>query len=99
MGELKIEKTEEGVVFAAKVIPGSSRTAVCGLHGGMLKIKVSAAAEKGKANQCLVDFLAKKLGVRRAEISIIRGQSNPVKAVQVAGMSPEVLCEKLGLNL
>ena len=98
MSDLNIEKVDGGVVFIAKVVPGSSETTVSGLLDGMIKIRVSAAAEKGKANQCLVDFLAKKLGLRRAEISVIRGRSSPVKAVQVLGISAEVLEEKLGLN-
>lgn len=98
MADLHIEKVDGGVVFTAKVVPGSSKTVATGLLGGMVKIRVSAAAEKGKANKCLVDFLAKALDVRRSEIDIIRGQSNPVKAVRVLGISAESLLEKLGLN-
>jgi len=98
MADLHIEKVDGGVVFTVKVVPGSSKTVAAGLLGGMVKIRVSAAAEKGKANKCLVDFLAKALDVRRSEISIIRGQSNPVKAVRVLGISAESLLEKLGLN-
>jgi len=98
MGELKIEKTEGGVIFTTKVVPGSSKTAVCGLLDGMVKIKVSAAPEKGKANQCLIEFLAKQLGVKKNAVSIISGQTNPVKRVQVLGISAETLLKKLNLN-
>ena len=98
MGELKIKKTEEGVVFAAKIIPGSSKTAICGLHDGMLKIKVSAAPEKGKANRCLIEFLAKQLGVKKKAVSIISVRTNTVKKMQVLGVSAEALLKKLNLN-
>jgi uncharacterized protein (TIGR00251 family) len=95
MDNLKIEQKENGVVFAVKVVPASSRTGIGGLLGGMLKVKVAAPPEKGKANKCLVEFLAKQLGVKKNQISIISGQTNPVKTIQAAGISIEALLEKL----
>jgi uncharacterized protein (TIGR00251 family) len=94
----KIREVDGGVVFFAKIVPGSSKTAVCGLFDRMVKIKVSAAPEKGKANQCLVEFLAKQLDVKKNAVSIISGQTNPVKQVQVLGISAESLVKKLNLN-
>ena len=90
-----VRKVDEGVVFVVKVVPGSSRTAVCGLLDGMIKIKVSAAPEKGKANKCLVEFLAKQLGVKKNAVRIISGQTNPVKQIEVSGISVDTLLEKL----
>jgi len=98
MSDLSIREADGGVVFAAKVVPGSSRTAVCGLLDGMLKVKVSAAPEKGKANRCLVDFLAKQLGVKRNAVKIISGQSMPIKQVEVSGITDDELLTKLNLN-
>jgi uncharacterized protein (TIGR00251 family) len=86
------------VVFTAKVVPGSSRTCICGLLDGMLKIKISAQPEKGKANQCLLEFLAKQLGVKKSAISIISGQTNPIKQMQVLGTSADALLKKLNLS-
>jgi uncharacterized protein (TIGR00251 family) len=93
-----IQDIDGGVVFTTKVIPGGSRTTVCGLLGGMVKIKVAALPEKGKANRSLIEFLAKKLGVKKNAISIISGQTNPVKQVQVWGVSSDTLMEKLNLS-
>ena len=98
MTGLEIQETKDGVVFTAKVVPASSRTSLSGLLGGMLKIKISAAPEKGKANQCLIEFLAKKLGVKKNAVSIISGQTSPVKQIQVLGVSAEMIIEKLRLN-
>ena len=98
MADLKIENIEGGVVFSAKIVPGSSRTCVCGLLDGMLKIKISAQPEKGKANQRLLEFLAKQLGVKKSTISIISGQTNPIKQVQALGISADALLKKLNLN-
>jgi uncharacterized protein (TIGR00251 family) len=94
-----IQEVDRGVVFAAKIVPGSSgQTRICGLLDGMLKVKVSAASERGKANQCLLKFLAKQLGVKKNAVSIISGKTSPVKHVQVLGISADTLLKKLGLN-
>ena len=98
MSNFAVKEIDDGVVFAVKALPGSSRTAVCGLLDEMVKIKVSAAPEKGKANKCLLDFLAKQLGVKKNAVKIVSGDSNPVKGVQVLGISVEQLLNKLNLN-
>jgi uncharacterized protein (TIGR00251 family) len=97
MGELAIQEINGGVVFKVKAVPGSSRTVVSGLLDGMLKVKIAAPPEKGKANQCLIEFLAKKLGTKKNAVSIMTGQTNPIKQVQVMGMSGQTLLKKLGL--
>ena len=98
MANLTVQEVDGGVAFTTKVVPGSSRTAICGLLGGMLKIKISSPPEKGRANKCLLEFLAKQIGVKKTDVSIISGQSSQVKSVQVLGISAQTLLEKLNLN-
>ncbi len=98
MAKPAIQESSGGVLFTAKVVPGSSRTTVAGVLEDMVKIRVAAAPEKGKANQCLVAFLASQLGVKKNDIEIVSGQTRPVKQVRVAGISAAELLEKLGLN-
>ena len=99
MSDLSIREVSNGVVFVAKLVPGSSPpTRISGLLEGMLKIKVTAPPEKGKANQCLIRFLADQLGIKKNAVSIISGQSNPVKQIQISGMSTAVLQEKLKIG-
>ncbi len=86
------------MVFSVKVVPGSSRIDFCGLLDEMVRIKVSAQREKGKANQCLIKFLAKKLGVKKSAISIISGRTNPIKKVEVLGISAETLLKRLACS-
>ena len=98
MSELTIQESANGVVFTAKIVPGSSRTAVSGILDNMIKVRVAAPPEKGKANQCLIAFLAKQLGVKKNAIEIIAGQTSPVKQVRVMQMSAANLLEKLGID-
>jgi len=98
MDRLTLQEDANGVRFTAKIVPGSSRTALGGLLDDMIKIKIAAAPEKGKANQCLVAFLAKRLGVKKNAVQIVSGQTHPVKQLQVTGISAATLREKLGLD-
>ena len=79
--------TKEGVCFTVKVVPGSSRTQYAGAIGEMMKIKIAAAPEKGKANECLIDYLAGLLGVRKTAVHITSGQTSPVKQLRIEGLS------------
>ncbi len=95
MAALDVKQADNRVVFQARVVASSSRTALCGLLDGMLKVKVAAAAEKGKANDCLIRFLAAKLGVKKKAIEIVKGKTNPVKRLAVVGATVENVIEKL----
>ena len=98
MSKPAIQEDAAGVVFTAKIVPGSSRTTVAGALADMVKIRVAAPPEKGKANECLIAFLAQQLGVKKNAVTILAGQTNPVKQVRIAGVSRATLLEKLGLG-
>jgi uncharacterized protein (TIGR00251 family) len=96
MEQLKIQQSANAVIFSVKVVPRSSKTAIAGLLGGMLKIKLAAAPEKGKANESLVEFLADTLGVKRNTITITSGHTSPVKTIQITGVTSAAILQKLG---
>jgi len=98
MVDSAIRDIDGGVVFTAKVVPGSSRTAFCGVLDGMIKVKIAAAPEKGKANKCLIAFLAELLGVKKNSVTIVSGAGSPVKQVRVAGVTSQVLNREFGLD-
>ena len=65
-----------------KVIPGAQRTEVIGwMANGVLKVRVQAPPEKGKANEELVKYFAKQLRLSRSEISIIKGRGSREKTL------------------
>ncbi len=97
MSSIAIREVPGGVEIPVKVVPGSSRDRVAGLLGDALKIAVSAPPEKGKANQAVIEVLARALGVKRNAVRIVAGHTQPRKAVQIAGLTPETVRSKLGL--
>ena len=98
MVDFKVKSSDGGVVFTVKVIPSASRTVIAELLDGMLKVKVSSPPEHGKANRSLIEFIAKKLGVKKKDISIVSGLTSPVKRLSVSNISRQRLLEKLNLN-
>jgi len=70
-----------------KVIPKSSRTELVGvLPDGTWKVKVAAAPERGKANRALCEFVADRLGVAKTRVSVISGETSPLKRLRVDGV-------------
>jgi uncharacterized protein len=52
---------------------------------------VAAAPERGKANLALVELLADALGIPRARVSVVGGQTARRKIVEVDGLDlPEI---------
>ena len=70
------------------VQPGASRTAVAGLHGERLKLRLAARPVEGEANRALLRFLADALDVTLRDVEIVRGASGRSKTVQVRGAGP-----------
>ena len=86
----------DGLTIHIQAQPGAKRTEVVGLYGESIKVRLASPPVDGKANECLIEFLARRLGVRRGQISIARGMSSRRKSVYVAatGLQPDVLLEE-----
>ena len=81
-----ISACAEGVRLQVKITPGSSRDRILGPHGDSLKISVSAAPEKGKANQALITYLSKLTGLPQQHITVVSGHTSPRKVLLLAGI-------------
>jgi hypothetical protein len=77
-------RTDQGWLIAVHAQPGAKKSAVAGLHGEALKIRVAAPPVEGKANEALIAFVAKALGVPRRAVSIVKGESSREKLLLVA---------------
>jgi uncharacterized protein (TIGR00251 family) len=68
-----------GVTLRLHIQPGAKKTEVAGLHGEALKIRLAAPPVDGKANACLIGFLADQLGVAKSVVSLVSGESSRAK--------------------
>lgn len=77
----------DAIVLTLHIQPGAKRTETAGLHGDALKIRLAAPPVDGKANEALIAFLAKTLGVPKSHVELISGQTSRAKRVRVAGVA------------
>lgn len=92
------EINRDGVAIRIHAQPGAKHTEVVGLHGDCLKLRLASPPVDGKANACLIEFLARRLRVKRTQITITRGMGSRRKMVFVAaaGLQPAALLEQEG---
>jgi uncharacterized protein len=95
MSPVEVKHAGGKTVLGVKVVPGSSRTAMAGTWNGMLKVKLAASPEKGKANKALLEFIAAKLGLKARDVAIVSGETNPVKHIELPGTIEESVIAEL----
>lgn len=72
-----------GVRIAVQISPNAKKTEVVGVLDDALKLKLRAQPIEGKANEALVNYLAKVLSVPRSAVTITHGHTNKRKLVEV----------------
>ncbi len=75
--------THTGELLIVRVFTRSSRPRVDEVEDGSYKVYVSSAPEKGKANRELLRALAIHLGVKKSEITIVRGEKLRRKLIRI----------------
>lgn len=78
-----VSEHHDGATLRVRVVPGASRTEIKGPYGDAIKVRVSAPAEGGKANQALLDLVEDTTGGRA---SMLSGGSSRSKVVLIRGV-------------
>jgi uncharacterized protein (TIGR00251 family) len=73
-----------------RVVPGASREEIVGRHGDAWKVRVTAPAEDGRANDAVLDLLAHTLDIPRRDVSVTVGASSRDKVVVLDGVTSEL---------
>lgn len=74
---------DETLRFEVKVTPRAKRSAVTGVIEGRLSVTLVAPPVEGAANEALVIFLAKSLGLKKRQVRIVRGEKARIKLVEI----------------
>ncbi len=85
-------------IVQVKVIPNAARNAIEGLQNGVLRVRITAIPDKGKANEALLTYFAKTLGIARSRITVLSGHTARLKRVAIEGFSREEVEAKLLVN-
>ncbi|HAV64874.1 MAG TPA: hypothetical protein DCY13_21205 [Verrucomicrobiales bacterium] len=78
-----------GVRLQVKVVPRASHSELGGALGDRLKVRIAAPPVDSAANEELARYLARRLGVNRAAVVIVRGRASRNKTLAIHGLSPE----------
>ena len=77
---------ESGTMLTVHVQPGAGRTEVVGRYGDALKLRVAAPPTGDRANDAVVELVAKEFGLSRADVSVVSGASSRHKRLQLSGV-------------
>ena len=89
----------DGAILPVRAQAGARRNEVRGLQEGALKVCVTQAPEKGKANKAIIEVLARWLGVRKSQIELIAGETAPQKKFLVHEIEQNALVERIKARL
>ena len=84
--------------LTVRVVPRAAREGIAGYEGGVLRIRLCAPPVEGKANEALVRFMAKALGLPRKSVTIASGEKGRNKIVRIDGMPLEAVLPLLAAS-
>jgi uncharacterized protein (TIGR00251 family) len=88
---IDVRQNKQGVTFAVRVSPRSSRDAIEGEHEGALKVRLTAPPVDDRANDALRRLLAARLKVPVSAVRIVAGEKSRIKRLSVAGVSRDAI--------
>jgi hypothetical protein len=83
------------VVIEVTARPGASRRGVIGVTAERLVIGVNSRPEKSKANDELIEYLARELRVPRSALLIVRGETSRRKTIRIITHEPATVSSRL----
>lgn len=84
---LEIQENAGGVVVTVRVQPRASKDEIAGEMAGALKIRLQAPALEDRANEALVEFLARLLKTPKAAVRILSGERSRTKRIEIRGVT------------
>ncbi len=86
-GRRRLSNGRRGAALAIRVTPRARRDEIVEvLPDQTIKVRLTAPPVEGKANEALIEFLAKVLGVARSRIEIVAGATGRDKLVSIMDM-------------
>lgn len=83
--------------LTVRLQPRARRNAIVDERDGVLRVIVAAAPVDGQANAALCKLIAKRAGVARGRVSVVRGERSRDKVVRVEGLGRAEVRAALGL--
>lgn len=93
---LPFQVNSDHVRLSVKLTPNAGRDGLDGAEAAadgemLLKARVTAVPEKGKANKALIELVAKSLKLPKSSISVISGDTARKKILRIDGDTEEIV--------
>ena len=87
-----MEELAQGIKFAVNVVPKARSNEIVGWHKGEngmdeLKIRITAAPDKGQANKAVIELLSKSLKVGKNKVTLLQGEKCRNKKFIIQGVT------------
>jgi uncharacterized protein len=92
---LDLQERQGAVVVAVRVQPRATRDEIAGVMGGALKVRLQAPAVEDRANEALVEFLARLLKRPRVAVRILSGERSRSKRIEISGVTRQEILDLL----
>ena len=92
-----ITATPTGTLLRLRIQPRASVERLDGLRDGYVRLRLTAPPVAGAANAACITFLAKTLGISRAQLRLQAGIKSRDKLVHITGLAPAQVAMALGL--
>ena len=80
-----------------RVSPGARSDTVVGWMEDVLRVRVKAPPERGKANDAVLRFIATTLGLPAAQVTLRRGPGSRNKLLHIDGMTDDEIRKRLSV--
>jgi uncharacterized protein (TIGR00251 family) len=77
----ELSPSEGGAVLAVHAQPGAGRTGVVGNYSDALMLRVAAPPTGNRANDAVVELVAKEFNVSQTDVSMLSGASSRQKRI------------------
>ncbi|MCX6714268.1 MAG: DUF167 domain-containing protein [Candidatus Uhrbacteria bacterium] len=77
------------MIITVHVKPRSRQNKIEWIDEETVKISVTAIAEKGKANDAVIEVLSNDLDIAKSRIEIVRGKTTRIKQVEINNVTRE----------
>ncbi len=84
-----------GVTLAVRVVPRGGRTAIAGIRGEALLVRLAAPPVDGAANEALIALLADTFDCPRRDVSLVSGHQSRSKRIALRGLNEAQVAARL----
>lgn len=90
-----VEFHPEGTILPVRAHANAKQNEISCRNGDILKVSVTQAPDKGKANKAIIAVISKRLSLKKSQLELVAGATSRQKKFLVRGIKPEELVQRI----